>query len=265
MCPPMYYGIEYEINLWMNRSRQSDHLLAQQQWGNLYRLLNERLRVEVSLIAPRPELQDMVFTANAGFVWGRKLILSNFRYDVRRGESAHVEKWFAAKQYEIIHLPREDYFEGEGDLLMCGDVLFAGHPIRSSLTSHRRAAEIIQRKIVSLKLIDRWFYHLDTCFCPLSRSAAIYYPAAFEADALDLLKDHVHTLIAVGEEEARRFACNAIVVEKNVVMNDGCPKIRCQLEAHGFSVFEVSLSEFIKAGGSAKCLVLKIPHDDSRN
>jgi hypothetical protein len=50
----VYYGIEYEINLWMNRSRRSDHLLAQQQWENLYRLLKGRLRVDVSLILPRP-------------------------------------------------------------------------------------------------------------------------------------------------------------------------------------------------------------------
>jgi N-dimethylarginine dimethylaminohydrolase len=48
-------------------------------------------------------------------------------------------------------------------------------------------------------------------------------------------------------------------VEKNVVINDGCPEIRAQLEAIGFSVFEIPLSEFIKAGGSAKCLALKVP------
>jgi N-dimethylarginine dimethylaminohydrolase len=31
------------------------------------------------------------------------------------------------------------------------------------------------------------------------------------------------------------------------------------LESLGFSVFEILLAEFIKAGGSAKCLVLRIP------
>ena len=125
MCPPLYYGIEYEINLWMNTNRPSDHGLAQQQWEKLYGVLKTHLNLDVSLIVPKPGLPDMVFTANAGFVWGRNLILSNLRYEVRRPESAHVEDWFAARGYNIFHLSLEDYFEGEGDLLRCGDVLFA--------------------------------------------------------------------------------------------------------------------------------------------
>jgi N-dimethylarginine dimethylaminohydrolase len=263
MCPPLYYGIEYEINPWMSRIRQSDPLLAQHQWRALYQLLKHRLNMDVSLIKPRPGLPDMVFTANAGLVWKNKFIVSNFRYQVRRAEATHFENWFAVRNYEIFHLPEQSHFEGEGDLLMCGDVLFAGYPIRSSVISHQRAAEIIERGVISLKLTNDWFYHLDTCLCPLSNNEAIYYPAAFDARGLKVLKNHIGTLISVTEQEARRFACNAIVVEKNVIMNDGCPRIRRQLESLGFSVFEIPLAEFIKAGGSAKCLVLKVPHCDN--
>ncbi|HEV8343710.1 MAG TPA: arginine deiminase-related protein [Candidatus Binatia bacterium] len=263
MCPPVYYGIEYEINPWMSRIRQSDTLLAQHQWRALYQLLKHRLNMDVSLIKPRPGLPDMVFTANAGLVWKNKFIVSNFRYQVRRAEATHFENWFAVRNYEIFHLPEQSHFEGEGDLLMCGDLLFAGYPIRSSVISHQRAAEIIGREVISLKLTNDWFYHLDTCLCPLSNDEAIYYPAAFDARGLKVLKDHIGTLIPVTQQEARRFACNAIVVEKNVIMNDGCPRIRRQLESLGFSVFEIPLAEFIKAGGSAKCLVLKVPHCDN--
>jgi N-dimethylarginine dimethylaminohydrolase len=216
--------------------------------------------MDVSLIQPRPGLPDMVFTANAGLVWKNKFIVSNFRFPVRRAEATHFENWFALRNYEIFHLPEQSHFEGEGDLLMCGDILFAGYPIRSSMFSHQRAAEIIGRKILSLKLTNDWFYHLDTCLCPLGNDEAIYYPAAFDAHGLKVLRDHIGTLIPVTEQEARRFACNAIVVEKNVIMNDGCPKIRHRLESLGFSVFETPLAEFIKAGGSAKCLILKVPH-----
>lgn len=260
MCPPMYYGIEYEINPWMQRSRPSNYPLAQEQWRNLYELLHDRLEVEVSLIEPRPGLPDMVFTANAGFVWKNKFIASNFRYNVRRAEVAHFEDWFAGRNYEIVNLPQPNYFEGEGDLLMCADTVFAGCPIRSSAIAHRRIAEIVQHRVQSLNLTNDWFYHLDTCFCPLTYSKALYYPAAFDANALEILRDCIGTLIPVTEEEARRFACNAIVIERKVIINQGCPKIRGRLESLGFTVFEIPLGEFIKAGGSAKCLVLKIPH-----
>jgi N-dimethylarginine dimethylaminohydrolase len=265
MCPPLYYGIAYEINPWMSLSRPSDSLLAREQWQTLYQLLQNRLDKNVWLIDPVPGQPDMVFTANAGFAWGNKFIVSNFRHEVRSREAQHFEKWFAFRNYEIFHLPERNVFEGEGDLLMCGNLLFAGYPFRSSLISHQMVAEILQYEVLSLRLTSDWFYHLDTCLCPLDGKKALYYPGAFDTSALKVLKNHIDTLIPVTEEEARRFACNAIVVEKNVIMNNGCPKIRGQLESLGFFVSEIPLTEFIKAGGSAKCLMLKVPHCGNQN
>lgn len=262
MCPPRYYGIEYEINPWMSRSRQSNSHLASEQWRRLYHLLADRLGIPIELVEPRPGLPDMVFTANAGLVWQGKFISSRFRHDVRSGETPYFEQWFAARDYKILHPPEGYCFEGEGDLLLCGELWFAGYHIRSDVLAHQKIADIIEREILSLELTNAWFYHLDTCFCPLRSGAALYYPPAFDAYALKVLHSHVATLVAVPEEEARRFACNAVVSGDRVVMNDGCPKSRAHLEALGFSVIETPLGEFIKAGGSAKCLVLKVPHAD---
>jgi len=202
----------------------------------------------------------MVFTANAGLVWKNQFISSSFRYRVRRGEAQHFERWFASRNYRVSCLPETCYFEGEGDLLMCGDLLFAGYPKRSSLIAHRRAGEILGCTVVSLKLTSGWFYHLDTCFCPLNDDTALYYPGAFDAESRQALESHIGALIPVDEEEARRFACNAIVIDDHVIMNQGCAKIGARLKAMGFSVFEIPFTEFIKAGGAAKCLVLKVPH-----
>ncbi|MGH7828503.1 MAG: dimethylarginine dimethylaminohydrolase family protein [Candidatus Binatia bacterium] len=258
MCPPTYYGIEYEINPWMSRSQQSNPQQAQKQWDALRRLLVEELSVEVGLVESQPKLPDMVFTANAGLVWKKKFISSNFRYEVRRGESSHFEKWFGDQGFEIIRLPENYHFEGEGDLLKCGERWFAGYHIRSDINAHQRVADIIEQEVLSLELTDDWFYHLDTCFCPCSESVAFFYPPAFDPYARKVLADNIPQLIPVGFDEASRFACNAIVAGKSVAMNDGCPKIRGELESLGFDVFETPLSEFLKAGGSAKCLVLII-------
>lgn len=121
--------------------------LAQPQWHALYHLLRDQLGLEVSLIEPRPGLPDTVFTASAGFVWDNKFIPSNFRYNIRRGEVAYFQEWFASTNYKIVKLPEHHYFEGEGDLLMCADIGFAGCPYRSSPSAHRGVAEIIQHKV----------------------------------------------------------------------------------------------------------------------
>src|SRR4029077_18645763 len=170
MCAPSYYGIEYEINPWMSRARQSDPQRAQQQWNSLRRLLEEQLSVDVRLVDAQPGLPDMVFTANAGLTWKNKFIVSNFRYEVRRREAPHFEAWFRNLGFEIVHLPRKYYFEGEGDLLKCGESWFAGYHIRSDINAHQKVAEIIEQEILSFELTNEWFYHLDTCFCPFRMS-----------------------------------------------------------------------------------------------
>ena len=258
MCPPDFYGIEYEINPWMSRSRQSNRRQAEKQWAGLRNILKKRLSASVNLVEPRAGLPDMVFTANAGIVWKHKFIVSNFRHAVRRGEAPLYEAWFRNRGFEVVQLPGEHYFEGEGDLLRCGDLWFAGYHIRSDILSHQKVAEIIEQEVLSLELTNDWFYHLDTCFCPLSPKRAVFYPAAFDRYARRVLENNIAELIPVSAQEAARFACNAVVAGDKIVMNDGCPKLRKKIEDAGFTVFETALSEFIKAGGSAKCLALII-------
>jgi N-dimethylarginine dimethylaminohydrolase len=258
MCPPRYYGIEYEINPWMNKGRQSDRRNADRQWSKLRKILETQLSADVRTVDPVEGLPDMVFTANAGVVWWQKFIASNFRHEVRSGEAGYFVDWFRDRGFEIIRLPDKYYFEGEGDLLRCGDVFFAGYHIRSDILAHQCVAEIIASEILSLELASDWFYHLDTCFCPLGPGRALYYPPAFDNYAREVLQSHIAELIAVPAAEARRFACNAVVADGAVVMNDGCPQVREKLQDLGFAVYETPLDEFIKAGGSAKCLVLTI-------
>src|SRR6202043_809380 len=68
MCPPDYYGIEYEINPWMSRARGADVERTHRQWSALRDTLI-RLGVQVELMTPERGLPDLVFTANAGLVY----------------------------------------------------------------------------------------------------------------------------------------------------------------------------------------------------
>jgi len=260
MCPPIHYGIDYEINPWMRRKRHADPETAKEQWRQFNRLLQDEMGVDVVLVEPRPGLPDMVFTANAGFVWRNIFIRSKFRHGARQSEERHFENWFQVRGYEIAALPGQGFFEGEGDLLKCGDALYGGYHIRSDIHCHERIAEIVQQEVLSLELTNQWFYHLDTCFCPLGENRALYYPGAFDPYAIKVLKERIGTLIPVPEDEAMRFACNLIVEGERVVMSDGCPQVRSLLRKMGLTVHETPLGEFIKAGGAAKCLVLKLPH-----
>ncbi len=262
MCPPDYYGIEYEINPWMDRRRPADHAAAVDQWNALRGLLAEA-GASVSTIAPVAGLPDMVFTANAAVVVGRLAVLSHFRHPQRQQEEPHFAAWLAAHGFEVCRVPEDVYFEGAGDALFCGDTLFAGYRIRSDARGHQLVAERIGCRVIPLELVDPYYYHLDTCFCPLDIRTAAYYPAAFDAYGLRVLREMVPDLIEVSAEEARRFACNAVVVGRTVVTNVGCPRLHAVLAERGFVPRETLLDEFVKAGGSAKCLTLRLDGEEA--
>jgi N-dimethylarginine dimethylaminohydrolase len=262
LCPPDYYGIEYEINPWMDRSRNADPELARTQWRGLLEKL-QSLGCEVELVAPRKQLPDMVFTANAGLLVGKRFIRSNFRFPQRQGEEKHFEKWFAGRGYEIARLPEGLFFEGEGDALFCGDVLFCGYRFRSDIRSHQIIGEQLKKLVISVELVKDRFYHLDTCFCPLPDGSAMWHPEAFDEYGQRAIRNHIPDGIEVKAEEAAHFACNAVVLEKRIVLPEGCPKLCAALNERGYETHPLPMSEFLKAGGACKCLVLLLPQRES--
>jgi N-dimethylarginine dimethylaminohydrolase len=258
MCPPEYFGIEYEINPWMDRARGVDHQRAVAQWQCLYETLTGPVGAAVELIDPRPGLPDMVFTANAGLVSGKRFIPSRFRHAVRAGEEPFFRQWFEAREFEVLPLPEGCIFEGAGDALACGETLYAGYHFRSHVHSHREVSRLLNQRVLSLELTDPRFYHLDTCFCPLDADSAIYYPGAFDRYAQQVLASGIRRLVAAPPEDAALFGCNAVVVDRHVVLNAGCEGLQAQLEEIGYTVHPVDLSEYLKSGGAAKCLTLRL-------
>ena len=259
MCRPTYYRIAYEINPWMSLRRPAAHRTAIAQWQRLHDTLTRRLGARVRLLRPARGLPDLVFTANAGLVVGRTFIRSNFRFPQRQGEEPLVDRWFRDHGYRVVTLPRARRFEGEGDALFAGQTLFFGYRFRSDLPAHEQIGRLAGCRILSLELVDRRFYHLDTCFCPLGRDTALYYPGAFDAYGRKVVRHYLADAIPVSEADAKRFVCNAVVVGHWIVVQEGVSRhLARALASRGFSLLTLDLSEFHKAGGSAKCLVLRL-------
>jgi N-dimethylarginine dimethylaminohydrolase len=262
MCPPDYYGIEYEINPWMNRQVRSDPAESRRQWEALYATLLD-LGVTVERLRPEPGLPDLVFTANAGLVYRDRFICSRFRFPVRQGEAEHFAAWAGANGFEVACPPEGYHFEGAGDALFCGETLFAGYRFRSDVRSHQWVGERLGVEVLPMELVDPRFYHLDTCFCPLAPGWAIYYPGAFDEYGRSVLRDRIPNLIGVAPEEAASFSCNAVVVGRTVVLNRGASKLANTLRDAGFTTRPLEFSEFIKSGGSAKCLTLRLDGEEA--
>ena len=261
MCAPDHYDVDYVINPWMEGNiHKSSQDKAVEQWSKLNFVLNDIAKVD--LVQGQPGVPDMVFTANAGLVLGDNVVLSRFFHPERQGEEPYFKKWFEDNGFNVFELPKDLPFEGAGDALLDreGRWLWAGYGFRSELDSHPYIAKWLDIEVLSLRLIDDRFYHLDTCFCPLTGGYLLYYPAAFDSYSNHIIEGRVppEKRIAIAEADAINFACNTVNVGNTVVMNKASKELKQRLSDAGFEVIETPLTEFLKAGGAAKCLTLRI-------
>jgi N-dimethylarginine dimethylaminohydrolase len=271
MCPPDYFDVSYEINAWMHLGIVPDKTLAWEQWDRLHHTLTSSLSLDVSIINPRPGLPDMVFTANAGMVEGNTFLASRMRFPQRAAETPHFVRWFLSHGYHVLHLPEDGVdhnaadetgtaalgsHEGEGDALRYGNLILGGYGHRSSYEAQVMAGQMLGHPVLLLRLVDSRWYHLDTCLTPLSDRLIAYYPGAFDAPSVHAIEQLPGDKIVISEEDALRFAANAVVSGSDVVLNAGCTQFERDLQRHGYRPHGVPLDEFLKAGGAAKCLVL---------
>ena len=265
MCPPRHFGVSYVINPWMAGNAGSvDAGLAVRQWDALHATL--RRVADVQLIEPAGGLPDMVFAANAGLVLDGRVVPAHFHHAERAGEEAHFEAWFRASGFELVDLPGDIAFEGAGDALFdaARACLWVAYGQRTRAATSVLLREALNIATVPLRLVDPRFYHLDTCFCPLADGWLLWYPPAFDAAARSEVERRVPAArrIVASDEDACAFACNAVCVAGNVLLNQASPSLRRMLRLAGFSVSHLPFGEFIRAGGDAKCLTLRL--DESR-
>lgn len=267
MCPPDYFSVDYVINPWMAGHKEGLSLeRARQQWDALRDSIAEF--AEVVTMDAQPELPDMVFTANAGVVYGNKAIASHFMPHERRPEEQYFKTWFRENGFELLDLDEKIGFEGAGDCLhdRGGKWLWTGHGFRTEIVAHAEIQDFFGLDVVSIRLTDERFYHIDTCFCPLTGGFLMYHPPAFDFDSRVAIESRIpaHKRIVVDTLDAGNFACNAVNIGDQVFLNKASEALQASLKQAGFTVHEIEVSEFLKAGGSCKCLTLKL-HEPVRN
>jgi len=261
MCSPEWFEVDYVINPWMaGNLHRSSRDASFAQWKGLYAALREV--AEVKLLHPRPGSPDMTFVAHGAVVNLGVAALSSFVHVQRQAEEQHLRAWLEEAGFAIRETPRETAFEGEGDAMFdpLGRMLWLAHGVRTCQYSHRHVGAAWPAEITSLHLVDPRFYHLDTCFAPLSGGHLLYYPGAFDAASLRLIEDAYppRMRIAVDEAEAAHFGCNVLNVGRYILMHQYHGTVARRLRSVGYGVTELPLGEFLKGGGAAKSLVLRL-------
>ncbi|THV41655.1 amidinotransferase [Glycomyces buryatensis] len=257
MCKPAYYAVEYAINPWMDTSTPVDTALACAQWNTLAAVYTE-LGHEVLHIEPEPGLPDMVYAANGAFAVDGIAYGARFRYPERSPEADSHEKWYRAATWTVIK--PEHTNEGEGDFtyLPGRELILAGWGFRTDARAHAEAADVFGHPVVSLKLVDPRYYHLDTALAPLDDDRIAYYPDAFAPGSRLLLERLFPDAVIADADDAAAFGLNFVSDGANVVVNAEAVGMQRKLSGAGYEPVPVDLSELKKGGGSVKCCTAEL-------
>lgn len=264
MCRPDHYNVlEVKNPLMADRVGTVSPTVAKAQWEAL-RHGFEQAGMPVSLIEPVAGLEDMVFCANQTMLgldarMRKVCLLGSMRHPSRRREVAAFESFFRGAGYDIVRLSRPGvFFEGAGDALWHPGrrLIWGGYGFRSDAEAYEEVSEVFDAPVVLLKLVNERYYHLDTCFCPLTPESVLIHAPAFDPESLGVILALFPTVIVADEREAERLlACNAAVLESGrAIIQSGAVNSAQRMRSMGLEVMETDTSEFIKSGGSVFCM-----------
>jgi N-dimethylarginine dimethylaminohydrolase len=271
MCRPAHFAVSYAINPWMDPARWARHgralaAAAWQQWSDLHQSLSE-LGAAIELVPPLPGLPDLVFTANSAVVLDRTALLARFRHPERQPEEPHFADVFRALHANgvldaVRTLPKGVVLEGAGECVFdeARDLFWMGYGLRADAAARHVVAETFGVEVVALELADPRFYHLDTALCAMPQGELVYFPGAFTPAANVAISERVDAAdrIEITAEDACRLAANAVVLGEVAVLSGCSARLRRSLEARGYCVRETPLSAFLRSGGAAFCLTLRL-------
>jgi len=271
MARPTHYEVAYEINPWMKPDAWrggglANSLAAERAWSDLRGAL-ETSGAKVHAMAGVAGVPDLVFPANAAVVLNRTALLARFRHPQRQAEEPHnlaaLEGLRTAGVLDrVISFNDDIHQEGAGDCIWdaARQLFWVASGPRSSPRSLARIAEVFGEEVVHMPLATDRYYHLDTCFCPLSGGEVLYYPPALSEAALAALYERTRPdqrLIA-SDEDAEAFCVNAVSIGPRVIMARPPARLAARLAERGYRVIGVDLDPFLLSGGGAFCMTLRL-------
>jgi N-dimethylarginine dimethylaminohydrolase len=271
MTDPAGFDVCYQINPWMRPEAWAvDRAVRRAEARAASDALRRALEAEgarVDMLPAEPGQPDLVFPANAAVVLDGTVLPARFRHPERQGEEAHFRRAFEDLRRRgvidrIADLPEGQFHEGAGDAIwdQTRGHFWCGYGPRSDRGAIETIAKVFLRPVVPLELATPEYYHLDTCFCPLSGGEVLYYPPAFTPEGQKAIRAHVapDLRIEATHEDAAAFCVNAVNIGRTIVMARPPERLRRRLEARGYRVVGVDLSPFMLSGGAAYCMTLRL-------
>ena len=282
MNVPFSYSADLANNAWMSElddeARRVDTEKAIRQFLELYHFVAADTVVYLLPTPGNGGLQDLVFTANIGFIPEHlpdrnTVILSNFKCASRVTEVPVGVEFFRVMGYDIQVCPHK--FEGDAELKHLHDnVYIGGYGMRSEIESYHWMERQFDMQVVKVKEVDEYLYHLDTTVFPLTRESTLVCTEVY--DKLEIAEIEKQTeIIDISLDEAYSGICNSVRLFNTILNASNLHDLDAKTEDYrleraknrklediaidrGFEVAHFNLSEYLKGGALLSCMVMHL-------
>src|SRR6266850_373238 len=225
--------------------RQPIDLGIAHQQHHAYEKLLASLGARVISLPAEPELPDSMFVEDPALVLDELAVIFPLGTETRRPEAASIAQALA-KFRKIARVELPGQVEG-GDILRIGRRLFVGLSSRTNLEGIQQLTSITSPhgyEVVSVAVTG--CLHLKSAVTYIGRNTLLANRMWFDTKPFA-----GHQWIDVAPEEPH--AANALALGDNVIFPASFPLTRARLEAGGFHVTPIDISELQKAESGLSC------------
>jgi len=191
-------------------------------------------------------LPDSCFVEDTAFILGEKAVICNIKVKSRAKEVVEVAKVLETLK-DVCYIKPPATIDG-GDVLNIENRVFVGLTKRTNMHAVRQLKEIVRNdglEVTSVKIGK--VLHLKSACTYVGDDHVIVAEGCFD---LDVLEGYNKIMVPKGEERA----ADCLSVNGTVLVAKGYPKTVKLVESEGFTVKELSISEFRKGDGALTCL-----------
>ena len=206
--------------------------------------------VEVTVVEALEEFPDSCFVEDTAVLTGKFAILCNPGAESRNGEKLPMHETLKGF-YENIELIQAPGTVDGGDVMMVGDHFYIGLSARTNREGADQFISYLEKYGYSGTAVEMdEMLHLKTGLAYLENNNLLI---AGEFVENPMFKDF--NKVVIPEDES--YAANCIWMNGYILVPQGYPKTKAEIEKLGYEIIEVDTSEYKKLDGGLSCLSLR--------
>jgi dimethylargininase len=209
--------------------------------------------LSVTLLPAAAQFPDSTFVEDTAILAERAAVITRPGAPSRLGEIELIKDAVLAHHPKISQIVEPGQVDG-GDICQADEHFFIGISERTNAEGARQLAAILQAQGYTSTTIDirghGGLLHLKSGIAYLGKKRLVVAPAL---RALPQFRDY--QLLPVVPAEL--YAANCVHINDHVLIPEGYPKIAAALQAWGYDLLALDVSEFRKMDGGLSCLSLR--------